>query len=393
MLIYPRPEDLRFDNIGGLIESGAIFNNEARDYLKIEIIDSSKNSYSNYVNRSAGGSTITSQFDPGNATALSIKETIYLYIPQTLSESYQQGYNTASIGMLGAGVLNAMGARSDTASMAGEIKQAAMGLKPEAALSAMASGISGVANIAGVGGQLDANGVSQLTRGAILNPYKELIYQGTDFRSHQFSFKMVARDLAQANTINSIISTMRFAMHPGIAGVGGDEEFGTDTKTENTSGTQNGTQSASQAAKVDNSKTSTYNFQGQPTNADRWLLIPDFFKLTFVRFVPGVKDGQGAKKLNRIVQLPVFCVLEGMSINYTPDGQYNPLKRGENTDDDLGVLAVQMDLQFKETAMLTKVNFGGSKQSGSELWKKQTPAPGGGTAPGTKADPNKGNNK
>ena len=393
MLIYPRPEDLRFDNFGGLIEKGAIFNNESRDYLKIEIIDSSQNSYSNYVNRSAGGNIVQSQFTAAGSANLSIKETIYLYIPQTLSESYQQGYNTASIGMLGAGVLNAMGARSDTASMAGEIKQAAMGLKPEAALSAMASGISGVANIAGVGSSLDANGVSQLTRGAILNPYKELIYQGTDFRSHQFSFKMVARDLAQANTINSIISKMRFHMHPGIAGVGGDEEFGT---SENTSGTQNGTQSASQAAKTDNSKTSSYNFQGQPTNSDRWLLIPDFFKLTFVRFKAGATDGgSSATVLTKIVQLPVFCVLEGMSINYTPDGQYNPIKRGEDTEEDNGVLAVQMDLQFKETAMLTKVNFDSNykKQSGSELWKKQTP-PAGATPPsGTKPDPNKGNNK
>ena len=48
-----------------------------------------------------------------------------------------------------------------------------------------------------------------------------------------------------------------------------------------------------------------------------------------------------------------------MSVNYTPDGAYSPIKALNTTEDfgDYGVVAVQMDLTFRETAMLTRANF------------------------------------
>lgn len=235
--------------------------------------------------------------------------------------------------MLGAGILNMMGSRGDIGSMASELQGAAKGMKPEVAIKAMSGAISGLGNLLGTGSNLSGQGVSQLTRGAVLNPYKELIYQGTDFRSHTFSFKLIARSFKDATKINAIISSLRYAMHPGLAGVGADEQLD-GTLSKNFSGT--GKDSVS---------------------SDRWLILPDFFKLELVRV--GGSNVNDQKKLDKLIQFPTFCVLEGMTVNYTPDGTYAPIKDLGETyrTEEYGVVAVQIDLQFKETAMLTKANF------------------------------------
>ena len=336
--VYPEPDELKFAEANrsrNLIEKTAELNTEARDYLKIQVISSENNSYSNYVNRTnnSTGSPIKSTLNGINNTIIGRGDTIYLYMPHQLSESFQQGYNTESIGMLGAGILNMMGSRGDIGSMASELQGAAKGMKPEVAIKAMSGAISGLGNLLGTGSNLSGQGVSQLTRGAVLNPYKELIYQGTDFRSHTFSFKLIARSFKDATKINAIISSLRYAMHPGLAGVGADEQLD-GTLSKNFSGT--GKDSVS---------------------SDRWLILPDFFKLELVRV--GGSNVNDQKKLDKLIQFPTFCVLEGMSVNYTPDGTYAPIKDLAETykTEEYGVVAVQIDLQFKETAMLTKANF------------------------------------
>lgn len=345
--VYPEPEDLKFND--PLIEDTAEFRSEPRDYLKIQIISSENNSYSNYVSRSGGAA------GSFNQTNISSSDTIYLYVPSNLSESYQQGYNTESIGMMGAGVLNMMNGRSDMQSMSAELKGAAQGLKPEIAINAMAGALSGINQLVGTESSLSNNGVAQLTKGAVLNPYKELIYQGTDFRSHQFSFKLVARSFKDSDVINKIIETIRYAMHPGISGVMPDEQFGTET---------------------DKFNPTKFN-----ASADRWLLLPDFFKLELVR-VSGAGVGGQNQKLEKLIQFKTYCVLEGMTVNFTPDGNYSPIKTystGANFGD-YGVVAMQMDLQFKETAMLTKANWNAAGRKPNSITTPPptiTPAPGG----------------
>jgi hypothetical protein len=336
--VYPEPDELKFaegNSSRNLIEQTAELNTEARDYLKIQVISSENNSYSNYVNRTNNntGAPLNSTLNGTNNTIISSGDTIYLYMPQQLSESFQQGYNTESIGMLGAGILNMMGSRGDIGSMASELQGASQGMKPEVAIKAMAGAISGLGNLLGTGSNLSGQGVSQLTRGAVLNPYKELIYQGTEFRTHTFSFKLIARTFKDAIKINAIISSLRYAMHPGVAGVGADEQ-------------------------LDGTLSKKFTGPGKDSvSSDRWLILPDFFKLELVR-VGGSSVNQ-SQPLNKLIQFPTFCVLEGMSVNYTPDGTYAPIKDLSETykTNEYGVVAVQIDLQFKETAMLTKANF------------------------------------
>lgn len=365
--VYPDLDDISFKNANKLIEGTAVFR-EAHDYLKITVIESnSTQSYSNYTNRSGG-------YGVGNKTTNfeKILGTIFLYMPQQLSESFQAGYNTDSLGMLGASAMRMANQRGDTASMAASLKDAANGLKPEVGMSALASAISGVAQATGAaGGQVSTNTIGQLTRGKILNPYKELIYQGVDFRSHQFSFKLTVNNQEDISVIQNILRLLKVAMHPGLSGADKDEVFG--ATTENKEGTNNKDAAKPQSS---NPKANTPDKPGAApkaskspgglgldaeTTGERWLTIPDFFKLELVRVTKdaaSVESKNAATRLNTLVSFPVYCVLEGMTINYTPDGSYQPLKeRDGDTTRDLGVLSYQLDLQFRETGMITKQNL------------------------------------
>jgi len=377
VLVYPDYNDLEFKNADRRIEGNAVFQ-EAHDYLKIMIISSEKNSYSNYVGRGGGGGVRNS-----TNNTFEVLQTIFLYMPHQLSESFQAGYNTDSLGMLGASAMRMANQRGDTASMAASLKDAANGLKPEVGMSALASAISGVADVTGVGGQVNVNTISQLTRGKILNPYKELTFQGVDFRAHSFSFKLTVNTSKDINVIQNILQALRIAMHPDLSGADKDEQFGA-AKAENKTETNNES-SATPGAKDPKAKPTTKPATGAsaakpaPTppaakpaskpglldpggggTEDRWLTIPDFFKLELVRIEKGggVGAANASRRLTSLVRFPVYCVLEGMTVNFTPDGSYQPLKEFDgDTTKDLGVLSYQLDLQFRETGMITKSNL------------------------------------
>jgi hypothetical protein len=74
--------------------------------------------------------------------------------------------------------------------------------------------------------------------------------------------------------------------------------------------------------------------------------------------------------LRSIMTFPVKMVLTNFNINLTPDGVYNSLfdvtssedgtRSGESRAgwyDDLGPVSYQIDLTFKETAILTRESF------------------------------------
>ena len=73
----------------------------------------------------------------------------------------------------------------------------------------LGSAIAQIANSAsgalGLAGSIDANALQQLTKGKIFNPYTEQLFSNMTFRSHQFSFKLFARDPDEAEEINKIV--------------------------------------------------------------------------------------------------------------------------------------------------------------------------------------------
>jgi len=293
-LIYPRakPYGANSTNSQNAIRDEAAFPTEVIDYLKLEI------------------------YDPISDALIT---TLYLYLPAKLSESYKAKYAGVELGAVGAA---AVGAARDAISAGGigegfaqQVESFAKAAKPALGYSLGAAAINKVISATGGSGSLTAGALTQLTSGRVFNPYEEAIFQGTDFRDHQFDFKMAPKDSSDVQTIVEIIDTLRKAMLPGKDG-------------------------------------------------DNWLTIPNYFRIAVMRY-KGSGDsetisapGDGSGTLARIMQFPTNLVLTDMSVDLSPDGNYASLQTylGDPTAD-YGPVSYNMRLAFKETSYLTKESF------------------------------------
>lgn len=251
-----------------------------------------------------------------------LRTTIYLYLPSKLSESYRSKYAGVELGAVGAAMV---GAARDLIKDKGEIgegfaeqvKAFASAAKPAIGYNAGAGLISQVVSkTTGGSGSLDAKGLTQLTSNRIFNPYEEALFQGTDFRDHQFDFKMAPKDSSDVQTIYQIIQTLRVAMLPGKDG-------------------------------------------------DNWLTIPDYFRMSIMRYksngyeetISDPKESGG--QLAQIMRFPTNLVLTDMAVDLAPDGNYASLQTHMgDSDADFGPVSYNMRLAFKETSYLTKESFG-----------------------------------
>jgi len=293
-LIYPRAKPYGANSTNNLnaVRDEASFPTEVIDYLKLEI------------------------YDPISDKLVT---TLYLYLPAKLSESYKAKYAGVELGAVGAA---AVGAARDAVAAGGigdgfaqQVKSFAKAAKPALGYSLGAAAINKVVSATGGSGNLTAGALTQLTSGRVFNPYEEAIFQGTDFRDHQFDFKMAPKDSSDVQTIVEIIDTLRKAMLPGKDG-------------------------------------------------DNWLTIPNYFRIAVMRY-KGSGDsetisapGDGSGTLARIMQFPTNLVLTDMNVDLSPDGNYASLQTylGDPSTD-FGPVSYNMRLAFKETSYLTKNSF------------------------------------
>lgn len=276
-----------------------------KDYLKITIA-------------TEGGQGIYQFFDGGKgrstgggakAPTSSSQGTIFLAMPRQLSVQYGMSYQGVDLGSLGGGLIE-MGANmleGQDAAAAQSIADAAQKATPELALNLAAQGVNTAIQAAGFAGGVDANTIAALVRGQTLNPFREITFKGANYRNHNFNVKMVARNKTEENEIKQIVNTLRYYMHPSLS-----------------------------------------NGSGGSGRNNRWLGIPSYFDLAFVR-MGGSSGNQKRVKLNSATEIedlyrPGACVLKNFSVNFAPDGQYVA------TDD--YVMAVQIQMSFQETVML-----------------------------------------
>lgn len=71
-----------------------------------------------------------------------------------------------------------------------------------------------VSKAPGVGSSLQLNDYLGLVSGYITNPNTELLYQGTQLRTHGYTFKMIAQSETEAIAIDSIANTFKQATAP-----------------------------------------------------------------------------------------------------------------------------------------------------------------------------------
>ena len=280
---------------------------------------------------------------PDNATQIQLNKTIaYISMPQSLTAAYTPNYAQVGQGILGiagakvAGAIEA-GVSGDqlTDLLTETLQQTAGAAIPEFLYNRGGAALQSLNNMGSLGGSTAANNLMALGTGKIMNPYTEQIFQGVSFRNHSFTQKMLARNKKEAREIIKLIEYFKEGSLPILEGG--------KYKKKKASG--------------NNSSNNGNVFTTKKTVPGRFLKIPDYFLLEFVRLNP---------ESDTITPIPHYkfqpCVCTGVTINYTPDGQYVSFKDAivdlrEDADGGLKqmmVPAVEITLQFAETRILTQ---------------------------------------
>ena len=176
-------------------------------------------------------------------------------------------------------------------------------------------------SIPGVGGNLEFNDVSGSTRGIVINPNAELLYDAPEMREIGMIFKLVPRNADESRDIKEIIRIFRAASMPTWGATGVDI-----LKGESTTGQTEGVDNDGQG---DNK--SEFDIGGQ----DNWIKVPNLCKFTFMH---------GSKANQNIIQYKA-CAISGVEVNYTPDGTYAAYANGHP-------VAVELRLNFMETKLI-----------------------------------------
>jgi|TARA_B100001741_G_scaffold86357_2_gene70383 hypothetical protein len=235
----------------------------------------------------------------GESATQEIKS-IILPMPQDLSTEQKQDWQSKSFTRLGAAAIAALGGGSFS-------KADAMARNVGGNLKAIKDAIttSGLNAIPGVGGNLSFNDITGSTRGVILNPNAELLYDGPSIREIGMVFKMVPMNRDETNTIKSICDAFRTASLPIFAGEGSID-----------------------ISDLKNQKTDTL--------ADsNFIRVPLLCKFTFMK---------GGDRHPFVAQYKP-CGIASVEINYTPDGTYATYENGSP-------VATEISLKFVETKLI-----------------------------------------
>ena len=242
-------------------------------------------------------------------TTTRTKESIALYMPDTLMYNHTQTYSSIS---MGAGLMGGLFA-AGRAAMESYQKTGKLGV--DGALKAGADSIASgglVAGMTALGNKANPGMGTGLTiglLGQIQNPMLEMAYSSPNFRKFQFDFFFYPRDEAEALQVQNILDRFKYHQAPEMGGF--------------SSGGENRSQGAT-------------------------LRPPSEFDIKFY---------YGAGENPNIPALATGCVLETIDVNYAPNGAQFYEVPGENiaSRGRTGMpVGVQLTLNFSETSILTK---------------------------------------
>ena len=229
--------------------------------------------------------------------------TIKLPIPQNIKDLNATGWGEDSLNSAAAYAAAATGGimfkeGGFIGNIIDSIKQTGSDIKTVAQDSTVQKGIqsqftSATANL--LGANTTASGLLSRAEGVILNPNKELLFNGVSLRDFSFAFDLAPRDSIEAEQIKQIIRVLKINMSP----VTGDIK----------------------------------NSSGNITGKGLFLRSPNVFQL---RYMTG---GGEHKFLNKFK----LMALTNISVNYTGSGTYMTYN-----DEDKTPVHMQMMLNFKE---------------------------------------------
>jgi len=232
--------------------------------------------------------------------------TITLPMTQELQVSYNAGYASPDIGAVGSLALSSLeGLAASTEGKGfdvGKIVSAVTKAGGNVVVEAPAIVGSAALEVLGKGGGIAQGALAGAQAfGVARNPHKATLFEGTDFRSHSFSFRFSPVRSSESDVIRNIIQLFKYHMHPGyvtgaIAGAG-----------------------------------------------NHFFTTPEFFKIEL--------SNKGKYTVNDYR----ICVLKGMTVNYQPSN-YPAYARAAGSYP--APMEVIMNLEFQETEIITKEVIG-----------------------------------
>lgn len=238
-----------------------------------------------------------------------IKNSIALYMPNTLNFDYAQGYSNASL------LDSTLGKSLAVAGAAGvsAVDEITKGNFSGAAKNASAFVAKFLSEkFAGGGsGQI----LFTAATGTVQNPLMEVIYTAPEFRRFQFDFMFYPRSEREATEVQEIISTLRFHQAP----------------------------------------------EAQQSTNGFFLVPPSEFDIDF--YYNG--------KINPNIPQIGICVLKSMQVNYAPNGfsAYEVAGQGAALGGTGMPVAIQLTLAFEETEIRTKASY--DKEEGKNRTKAE----------------------
>ncbi len=258
---------------------------------------------------------------------------ITLPMPDQLNTGYNAQYQPTDMSALGevaaTGVSNVNVQQADENFRAGRYAEGAQALAQQIGGGALAG--AAAADIAGRAGNnrpsLGAAGGNVF--GFTRNPQKVLQFNGVEFRTHRFAFKLTPRNLREATMIQRIITAFKRHMLPKY-GMGNAEDLARNAFS-------GGGQAGSLANAVNAAET---NLATQAASTSRaFFEYPDVFKITF----------NNEKTLFTIGE----SVLDDFSIDYHPQN-YPAYVRSLSSPNIAHPASISISMSFKETDIITK---------------------------------------
>ncbi len=324
-----------------------------------------------YMKFNEGASFASETLGTNNAEKIYVggPDAVYINMPPNIQTSYNASYRKVDLGIAGAmiGAAGGTEAFSDMDTLTEALQSAAAGASPEFLNSAVAGAATGVSGALGLAGNIGANELQALTKGRVFNPYSEQIFSNMSFRSHNFNFKMIARNQQEGQQIEEIIHYFKRGSHPTFQGADSLFDFRNKEDLEKIyndkkeDGAKKFSDWSGNITKLEGQLGNTAI--GQNAKSQRFFKVPNKFEIDFVRLAAD-EDNSTVPTVTPNLHFRIMpSVCTAIGVNYTPDNQYNALKRighdpaaTEATDPtvrNLSVPAVILTLQFTEVKLLT----------------------------------------
>ena len=249
---------------------------------------------------------------------------VILPMPQDLGNETETNWQGKSFTQIGRAAIS--GASGNSGFAVGKLKKGVGNVT--AIMTAVTA--AGLNVIPGLGGNLSMNDISGSTKGIVLNPNAELLFDSPTLREIGMTWKLIARNQKEAQEIQKIIKLFRESSLPrrgsntegGFTFTNKDlEHFGNKIQETLTPFDNGGNLSG-----------------GDLHKGETFIHVPDLCRFSFMT---------GSEVNRKIIQFKP-CAVNRVTVNYTPDGTYATYSDGSPVAIELGLSFLETKIVFKD---------------------------------------------